>query len=174
MRYSESRSKIVAQSLFVVGACICVVLILSASTASARQPHFCRVDTAQGAYTASSIDKDPSARPPRGVVLLVNKAEAKPGSVIFARLANFGRKRASYGREFAIERRFASGWKVDPASPKGPWIRVASILKPSAAGRCYRFNVPADQPAGRYRFSTKVSPEIGRAPQRRTAIFEIR
>lgn len=156
--------------------CVAVALaLLAGSTDAAKPSSFCHVDTAKGALSAGVIgNRRGSTYQPQGVELLVSNAQIARGESIYARLANFGEKRAFYGREFVIQRRSEGGWERDPASPKGPWVKVAGVLKPGSAGRCYRFDVPMDQPTGQYRFSTRITgPEISKAAQRRTAVFRV-
>jgi hypothetical protein len=144
--------------------------------AFAHVPRFCRVNTAQAALEAQVEQEHHSmSRNPRGIVLLVSQSEDIPGAWVYSRLADFGNVSAGYGREFAIERLTPSGWEIDPASPKGPWIKVLGRLNPGAVGGCYRFHVPATQPAGKYRFSTKIRlPLNGRRWVRRTAQFAVK
>lgn len=78
------------------------------------------------------------------------------------------------GRLFAIERRDGKGWKVDTASPKGPWPRVQGLLKAGSAGRCYRFRVPNEQTGGMYRFATHVGLEDSAERVRKTARFRVK
>lgn len=151
------------------------VFALSASPSAAKSPRFCRVDKASDALSARVIGNSrASSNQLRGTQLLVSDFHVAPGEPVYARLANFGKKRAFYGREFVIQRRSGGGWERDPASPNGPWVKVAGVLKPGSAGRCYRFDVPTDQPIGQYRFSTKITgPEISNGAQHRTAIFRV-
>jgi hypothetical protein len=155
-----------AAVVFVAG----LLAVSTGSTTAAMAPRFCQTGTAEAAF-AARIGSGATSQP-RGVVLLTSEPKTAPGKPIYARLANFGNKRAIYSREFAIERRSEGGWMLDAASPKGPWVKVAGILKAGSAGRCYRFDVPPAQPLGRYRFSTKINgAAINDAPQRRTAVF---
>jgi hypothetical protein len=154
---------------------LAAVFALSAGSSAAKSPRFCRVDKPSDALSAREIDSNrTSSNQLRGIQLLVSNFHVAPGEPVYARLANFGKKRAFYSREFAIQRRSGGGWERDPASPKGPWVKVAGVLKPGSAGRCYRFDVPTDQPAGQYRFSTKITgPKISNGAQHRTAIFRV-
>ena len=100
----------------------------------------------------------------------------RPGRVIYARVVNLGTQRAGYGTEFSIERFDGVGWSLDPASPMGPWRRLKVGLAGGRAGDCMRFRVPVGQPAGRYRFSKKVSGNTGaKGWQSRTlvAVFRV-
>lgn len=105
----------------------------------------------------------------RGIKLMVANERVVPGQALQARLLNLTRGVVLYGSEFKIQRYSKSGWKTDPSSPSGPWPRRLSKLSSGGAGRCYRFVVPAQQEAGRYRFLTFV--DSGPAKQRRIAEF---
>jgi hypothetical protein len=162
-------------ALRVILAALAVLYCVLADQAVADSPQFCKVDTAQAAFEAQTGQESHfTSRNPRGVVLLVSQSEASPGAWIYARLANFGGATVGYGREFMIEHLTASGWQIDPASPKGPWVKVLGRLNPGSAGRCYAFQFPADPPAGRYRFSTRIRlPLNGRKWIRRIAPFAV-
>jgi hypothetical protein len=112
------------------------------------------------------------APPPRGIKLVVNKEEVRPGDVVKARLLNFDEKVNTYGAEFKIQRYGSMSWRTDPSSPAGPWPRYLGKLRPGEAGRCYSFSVPADQDSGRYRFFTKV--RSGSKQQGKTSEFGVR
>ena len=150
-------------------------LALSAGPSAAKSPRFCRVDKASDALSARVIGNSrTSSSQLHGIQLLVSDFHVASGEPIYARLANFGKKRVFYGREFAVQHRSAGGWERDPASPKGPWVKVAGVLKPGSAGHCYRFDVPTNQTPGQYRFSTQITgPEISNGAQHRTAIFRV-
>ena len=143
------------------------------SATGSTLPRFCRVHTAAEA-AREQVGHSSALRLRLGkIVLLASRREAGPGEVVYARLANFGSHRATYGLEFAIERRGGEGWKVDTSSPKGPWPRVQGILKAGSAGRCYRFLVPNEQTGGMYRFVTHVGLEGSVERARRTARFRV-
>ena len=145
-RHQIATSTVVAMVCFVV---------FAESSSGQRLPHFCRASTASAA--AGSMDTYWTAVARGGrVVLLVNKKTVKPDEVIYARLANFSSSIVNYGRESSIERRTSNGWELDPSSPMGPWPRVLGRINPGGVGRCYRFDVPGEQKAGFYRFSTRV------------------
>jgi hypothetical protein len=133
---------------------------------AASSPSFC-----QG---ASAKDVDPNLVSSQdGVSLAVSRKRVDAGAAIYARLVNFSSKSAGYGREFVIQRYGSSGWSIDPSSPEGPWPRSLSKLPMGAAGRCFKFQVPMEQPEGRYRFSTKIFLESG-ASARRSVEFVVR
>ncbi len=154
---------------------ICLIVLylsLARSTEAENAPHFCHVDTAKSALAASSVHTRGLVGS-GGVILLVNKNAVSPGGHIYARLANFGESQVGYGREFAIERRTAVGWEIDPASPKGPWPEVLGRLRPGLVGRCFQFVIPDQQPFGAYRFATKVHMHLGGRLVRKTARFVV-
>lgn len=143
-------------SMRVAGCLACVLWVGVFSTgASAYKDSgsFCRPALAQDVQSA--------AKAQQGVKLIASRRHVEAGWLITARLLNFGHKSVGYGREFRIERYNASGWKLDPSSPDGPWVQSMGILLAGAAGDCYRFRVPVDQAKGRYRFSTRVSQRPG-------------
>lgn len=139
-------------------AATCLVFSLVMTTAQAAAlPRFCAVRSAKSVLRiATSADRKV---PRAGVHLLVNRAEVSPSSVVYARLVNLGAEVVSYGREFRIEELGADGWRLDPASPTGPWVRVRGLIRPGFAGRCFSFEVPPDETAGQHRFVTHV--EVG-------------
>jgi len=146
-------------------------LVFASSAFSGALPQFCEVDSATAVHGSSRLGR---ATESTGVRLVVNKSHVSRNARVFARLVNFGTESVGFGYEFSIERYTAStGWFVDSASPNGPWPKVRTVLKPGSAGRCYRFDVPDEQPHGRYRFSTKVEFHLDSPapPRRRTAEF---
>jgi hypothetical protein len=127
---------------------------------------FCNLERA--AAVARRLGLDP---PPHRITLVADNEDPASCKTVQARLLNFGQETVHYGAEFVIQRHGPAGWETDPSSPVGPWPRFLGKLKPGAAGRCYGFSVPADQPIGRYRFVSKVSEKFKR--QRKTAEFRI-
>lgn len=173
-----------AAATAIVIACLVSVNVTS-SVAATRIPTFCQgrsVKAIDNRDTRRKGGSDGSARTVRrlrvaGVVLLVSTDQVDAGQSVFARLVNRGSRYLGYGLEFHIERyTTARGWFVDPASPPGPWPKVGGRLNPGFAGRCYGFHVPADQPRGHYRFSTKVEvlDRPRSRPIRRTGEFDVR
>jgi hypothetical protein len=138
---------------------VSIAFSLRCSSAFAEgMPSFCRVKTASGALKFAGDDRDPLAigKP----VLLASEGRVSTGTVIYARLANFGKETIGYGPEFFIERQTGDGWELDSSSPRGPWPKKLGILPPESAGECYVFEVPRDQSTGEYRFSTKVRARL--------------
>jgi hypothetical protein len=143
------------------------------ASSGVHEPKFCRVSTALAAHHSSSGQVGKAT--PDGVSLLVSPGAIKPGRAVYARLANFSEMTGSTGSEFAIQRLTSVGWQLDPASPDGPWPKTLRKLKPGAASPCYVFEVPTDQKAGQYRFSTKVQLAYGtkRGLEHKTATFDV-
>lgn len=153
---------------------LALALVLSpGGRASSEASNFCRLSSAESALAATV--RDGQRELPSGVVLLAHPSPVIAGRVAYARLANFGSTSASYGRAFSIEHRAPAGWELDPASPEGPWPKIAVRLHPDRAGRCYAFKVPAGHPPGLYRFSTKVQirPGTKRGMFRKYATFRV-
>lgn len=115
------------------------------------KPRFCRGIAADAALKASS--RRASFGTPKGLVLLVDERQVRAGRRAYARLANFRDTDVAYRHAFSIERWTKDGWEMDPSSPDGPWPKSMDRLAPGEAGKCYVFDVPRKQPAGRYRFS---------------------
>jgi len=136
----------------------CMVFSFGVTTIQAAAlPRFCAVHNAKSALRiATSVDRN---APEGGVHLVVDRAEVSPSSVVYARLVNLGTEVVTYGREFRIEELSADGWRLDPASPSGPWVRVRGLIRPDSAGKCFSFEVPPDEAAGQHRFVTHV--EVG-------------
>ena len=107
------------------------------------------------------------------MLLLVSNGESSPGRSIYARPANFSERLVGYGAEFGIEMRVGGGWMRDPASPDGPWPRWLGRMNGGDAGRCYRFDIPSEEPSGLYRFSTRVYIGLGKPPVFRAAKFKV-
>lgn len=128
---------------------------LFVSVAQGSNPsRFCHVEKASVAIELSGDRRDPGDI--QEAIFLANRQEATPGTRIFARIANSSRRGIGYGPEFVIEKHRATGWKIDPSSPDRLWPLVEWILHPGSAGRCYVFDIPADQSRGLYRLSTRV------------------
>lgn len=136
-----------------------------APDASAKQPNFCKgssVDVLRAGVIGPSV---------AGISVALYARRVEPGQSLYARLINRGEDRATYGPQHRIERYSDSQWMVDPASPHGPWHKIFWLLPPDAAGRCFQFAVPVDQPAGIYKFVIPVKGDRGRSG--RTALFRV-
>lgn len=142
--------------------------------AQAAVPRFCRVSGAVAALNARRNDgRKGGQNRQAGVILLVSNVARSPGEAIYARPANFSKRPAGYGAEFRIERRVAGGWMPDPASPHGPWPARRGRLNAGDAGRCYRFDIPSEETAGLYRFSTRLYVRLDKPPVFRAVRFRI-
>jgi hypothetical protein len=125
--------------------------VLSAH-ASQKGTSFCQIKD------ANELAKRAGLRGSRvGIQMLTNQREAGAGEVVKARLVNFSTESVISKAEFKIQRYLGTKWVTDPSSPDGPWPRRGRKLKPGEVSSCYRYVVPAGQPAGRYRFLTMVS-----------------
>jgi len=139
---------------------LCLLVLLFAIAVAEPQDTGAKVQSGTFCELSSAVEvlkRLGEAPPARGIKLVVSKEEAKPGVVIKARLLNFDEAVGTYGAEFMIQRYGPAGWETDSSSPTGPWPRYLGKLQPGKGGRCYGFSVPADQPSGRYRFTTKVT-----------------
>lgn len=128
---------------------------------------FCQIRSANTLAERAGME-----RPRVGIQLLTNHRKIRAGESVVARLANFATKHFLSGAEFKIQRYLGTKWVTDPSSPDGPWPRRARKLKPDEVGGCYRYVVPAGQPAGQYRFLTRVSK--GSRKDSEAAKFSIR
>jgi hypothetical protein len=137
-----------------------LVIAVGVTPSSALGHQFCDGDEAREAYETSA--GHPNVPTGRGKVSLVVKSRhLKPGQTVYARLVNFSPENASYGLAFRIERFSGSGWEMDSSSPDGPWPKSRGRLSPGFAGKCFRFQIPAGQPRGRYRLSARVQLSVG-------------
>jgi len=166
---------------FAAGILVPVLMLIAACPAfSSETPRFCLVRNAVAVHGTSHFKRTSEDRASwvrDQSMTQRGSGTARPGDSVYARLVNFGVKRTGYGLEFTIERyTAATGWFVDPASPKGPWPKVGGLLDSGSAGRCYHFDIPTEQPSGRYRFSTKIDFHLDSARPlvRRTAEFLVR
>jgi len=120
------------------------------SAVAASGPSFCRASTAQG--VKAGVVGPATA----GISLALRSKTVRPGQMVYARLLNRGPKLATYGPVFRIERYVDGQWSTDPSSPHGPWLKIIGLLNPGRTGKCFKFEVPAEQPAGRFRFVTAI------------------
>jgi hypothetical protein len=76
---------------------------------------------------------------------------------------SIGKSRRALGvvwQAHRIEQYLSSEWVVDPAGPRGPWVRKLWGLGPGRVGRCFEWVVPAGQSAGTYRFIVPVKSTV--------------
>lgn len=130
-----------AAALLVLSAMCC-----GAPQASAASASFCR------GSTEAAIAGAPLGKQIQGVSLALERNRLHAGEALRARLVNRGQDLGSYGEGHRVERYSGSEWVVDPAGPHGPWTRKLWGLAPDRVGRCFEWVVPADLPAGTYRF----------------------
>lgn len=103
--------------------------------------------------------------------LALSSETAGPGEVIRVRVLNLGTSFLSYGQSILLERREADGWAQLPGS--GPFESgLAITIFPGTSGACEAVAVPADQEAGTYRVSKRVS--AGRRPFAIRSVFKVR
>ena len=107
--------------------------------------------------------------PMAGIAATARERRLRPSQTLYARLMNRGSERANYGPEFRIERLEGSKWVLDPASPRGPWLKKIYTLKAGMFSRCFRWSVPSEQPMGTYRFIAFV--KVNGKRSRRTVEF---
>ena len=143
-----------------------LVMVAGAGSAgSANEPEFCQ------ARDADSVKAPVIGPSVKGISVALQAKRISRGQNLYGRPLNNGDDSANYGPVYRIERYNGSGWEVDPSSPDGPWVKRSWALAPDRAGRCFRFSVPPDQPAGVYRLVIPVTVETVRAA--RTAVFRI-
>jgi hypothetical protein len=153
-----------------VGGVVILVLAFVAvqdGVAVASVPTFCQ--------TVKADDVRPAPATRKGIVLTASKRRVLAGTSIFARFVNFSSTKATYGREFQIEKYATGSWAVDESSPDGPWPRSSHVLDPDSAGSCYEFSVPPGLLRGRYRFSARIAARDNSFPAsfRRFAEFAV-
>lgn len=165
MRWRNQKNRLMngGAAVLVTAAVVSLLIVISdmgGATASKTPRGFCQIESAE------DVLERHDARSVAGtnVSLVVERRFLKPGRTARARLLNLTEKPVSYGAEFKIQRFGQEGWKLDPNSPDGPWKRSAARLAPARAGHCYRFRVPVEQAAGRYRFLTKVDTGARQEP----------
>lgn len=90
--------------------------------------------------------------PRSNVRLKLTATTYKPGDTIHARVENLGTGQVSYGVPYSIQVFDGAAWLRAPQSPAGPWIMPLLLTPPGRSGSCNSFRIPADTPAGRYRF----------------------
>jgi len=132
---------------------------------SRDQGSFCRVSRAESVRAALV------GRSRAGIAIAAQAIRVAPSGTLLARLINRGPSRASYGAEFRIQRYVDRKWILDDSSPKAFPKRRLGLL-PGRAGRCFRYQVPANQAIGRYRLLTFAEVEGIRF--RRMISFHIR
>ncbi len=116
--------------------------------------------------------------PSSGVRLRLDGTAFHAGEIVYARVENLGTEQVAYGVPYAIEAFDGSSWSTAPESPKGPWILPLLYSAPGYSGTCSGFLIPAEMPAGRYRFVKKLDVVQTRRggeekPEILTADFEI-
>jgi hypothetical protein len=154
--------------LGILGSCLVVTPAGASSSSSSQLSTFCRADRPGEVLSPLSIRARSEVGVRSGVSLskgsrlsfVVDRPRVIPGASIYARLINVGRTTIGYERESVIESYSHGSWHIDSASPRGRWLKSRGRLRPRSLGRCYRFNVPQEQPPGRYRFSTRVRLDV--------------
>lgn len=158
--------RIQLQLALAAAAAVTIFLIASPATRGSAEPAFCKPGLAANLVRAGTIG--PAVE---GVSVALKDRRLTPGETQYARLINRGESQASYSPVRRIERYVDSQWTLDPASPKGPRYRILYQLPPHMAGRCFHFVIPANQPAGIYRFVIPV--KVAGARSELTSVFRI-
>lgn len=96
--------------------------------------------------------------------LVLNAASYRPGETISACLENLGTTPLSYHLVRAIESFDGSAWTRSPIDPPAPSALVGFTQGPGAAEPLGDFTIPADAPAGRYRWVWRGGVEGVRDP----------
>jgi hypothetical protein len=91
-------------------------------------------------------------RPSLDARLVLNGAEFRPGETVSAHLENYGTDSLYYGLGRTIERYDGSSWTVAPESSQGVVLAIGLSSGPGESASCWSFNIPPNEPPGRYRF----------------------
>ena len=98
------------------------------------------------------------------IALAVERDTVAVGAAAFARVENRSDEQIEFGVAYRVQRYAHGRWERAPGAPHGPWIQIALLLPAGRSGSCLRYQVPADAPPGRYRFSRDLI--AGSAPAR--------
>jgi hypothetical protein len=137
----------------------------------ATRPGFFRIDlsftTLSGRRLASFRDYFRVLKRSIDVDITAEPKVVHPGEPVFGLVENRGAAKATVDGFLEVERLEAGGWVGVPQPPNPLLVTGAQWwLESGEASRCYRFDVPADAPAGTYRFS--ASTRIAKPLQKRT------
>lgn len=92
-------------------------------------------------------------RPRSDFALTLNRDAFHPGERVSPTLENRGTEWLSYGLAYGIEAFDGSAWRPASIQPHGPFLAIGLGLGPGGKSSCWNFEIPADAPAGLYRFT---------------------
>lgn len=111
-------------------------------------------------------------RPISDVDLSLNGSAFRPGETVVATLENRGTDLLSYGLRYTIENFDGSSWSSSPINPSGPVLAIGLGMGPGGKSSCWAFQIPANAPAGPYRFTWSGDRRVdGQASTRSTRLY---